>query len=181
MTTDNDVRRGRTALLGGLRELSRFVGVGVVAYCVDTGLFNLAVYGWQWNGFAAKVLATVLATSIAFAGNRFWTWRDRPRAALHREYLWYFGFNAVGLGINLMWVGGYEWALDRWPDVFDNPIALNLVVNVAGVGFASLFRFYAYRTWVFGRPTRDPSHGGPSPPRRSNSPVSAGSTPSSTW
>lgn len=141
--------RPRRRYIPPIREFGSFAGVGMVAYLVDTGLFNLAFYSWGLNTFNAKAIATVVAATLAFIGNRFWTWRKRPRSALHREYLWYFVFNAIGLGLNLLWVAAYQLALYLWPNVFDNPIALNLVVNVAGVGFASLFRFHAYRTWVF--------------------------------
>lgn len=131
------------------QELGKFMGVGAVAYTVDLALFNLAVYLWAWEALTAKTFSTCVAATIAFAGNRFWTWRHRPRKHLHREYLWYFVFNTIGLGINLLWVWAYEWANGVWPVVLDNWIALNLVANVIGVGTASAFRFYSYRTWVF--------------------------------
>ncbi|GAA4905401.1 putative flippase GtrA [Stackebrandtia albiflava] len=133
------------------REAARFAAVGSVAYLVDTGLFNLAHYAWHVHTVPAKLLSTVFAASLAFVGNRFWTWRDRERAALHREYLTYFAFNTVGLGLTLGVAVGYQVAVARWPEVLDNPLALNLVVNVLGVGLGTLFRFHAYRTWVFRR------------------------------
>lgn len=137
-----------------LHEMGKFVGVGAVAYVVDTGLFNFAVYGSGWNAYNAKIMAMVVGATVAFIGNRYWTWRHRARTSLHREYLMYFGFNTVGIGITLGCVWIYYRTVDLWPTVMDNPIALNMVVNVFGVGLASLFRFYAYRTWVFvDRPT----------------------------
>ncbi|ADD40514.1 GtrA family protein [Stackebrandtia nassauensis] len=130
-------------------EVGKFMGVGAVAYSFDLALFNAAVYLWAWEALPAKTFSTCVAATIAFVGNRFWTWRHRPRSRLHREYLWYFLFNTIGLGINLLWVWAYEWANGIWPSVLDNPIALNLVANVIGVGTAAAFRFYSYRTWVF--------------------------------
>lgn len=135
-------------------ELGKFMGVGAIAYSVDLVLFNAAVYLWAWEALPAKTFSTCLAATIAFVGNRYWTWRHRPRTNLRREYLWYFLFNTIGLGINLLWVWAYEWANGLWPAVLDNPIALNLVANVIGVGTASAFRFYSYRTWVFADPGR---------------------------
>lgn len=130
-------------------EIGKFIGVGAIAYTVDLVLFNASYYLWDWDTLPAKAMSTAVAATVAFIGNRFWTWRHRPRARLHREYLWYILFNAIGLGINLLWVGAYDWANGIWPSVLDNPIALNLVANVIGVGTASMFRFYSYRTWVF--------------------------------
>lgn len=149
------VARLRNRLTGLGREAGKFAAVGATTYLVDTGLFNLAHYGWHMHTVSAKILSTVAAATLAFVGNRLWTWRSRPRRGLRREYVRYFGFNAVGLGITLLSVWAYQVAVAWWPHVLDNPIALNLIVNVFGVGAASLFRFYAYRTWVF-RPEHQP-------------------------
>lgn len=131
------------------REAGKFATVGAIAYVLDTVLFNVAHYGWGMHTLGAKVLSTVVTATIAFVGNRQWTWRDRPRRGLRGEYLRYFGFNTIGLVITLGSVWIYQIAVTQWPRFLDNPIALNLIINVIGVGFASLFRFYAYRTWVF--------------------------------
>lgn len=131
------------------REAGKFATVGTIAYIADTVLFNVAHYGWGMNTLSAKILSTVVTATLAFVGNRQWTWRYRPRRGLRGEYVRYFGFNTVGLAITLVSVWLYEVSVARWPDLLDNPIALNLIVNVFGVGVASLFRFYAYRTWVF--------------------------------
>ncbi|MGH8794000.1 MAG: GtrA family protein [Stackebrandtia sp.] len=139
-----------------LHELGKFASVGAVAYTVDTSVFNLAHYVVGWDEYSSKVVATVFGATVAFIGNRYWTWRDLPRSSLPRQYLWYFFFNAVGLGITLFFVWLYMLGVDRWPGVLDNPLALNLAANVVGVGFASLFRFYAYRTWVFVDRTETP-------------------------
>ncbi len=137
------------------REAGKFAVVGTIAYVVDTVLFNVAYYGWDFHTLTAKILSTAVTVTLAYVGNRTWTWRNRPHRGVRREYTRYFGFNTVGLGITLLSVWGYQAAVVRWPQVLDNPLALNLVVNVIGVGAASLFRFYAYRTWVF---TEEPGH-----------------------
>src|SRR5690606_41387611 len=41
----------------------------------------------------SKTIATVVAASLAFIGNRFWTWRHRERTSLAREYTLYFCLN----------------------------------------------------------------------------------------
>ena len=143
------------------REAGKFAVVGTIAYVVDTVLFNVAYYGWDFHTLTAKILSTAVTVTLAYVGNRTWTWRNRPHRGVRREYTRYFGFNTVGLGITLLSVWGYQAAVVRWPQVLDNPLALNLVVNVIGVGAASLFRFYAYRTWVF---TEEPGHDSRPPP-----------------
>ena len=84
------------------------------------------------------MVSTVVAASLAFLGNRFWTWRDRERTALHREYLLYFSFNLVGLLISAACSGSATTALGAvWP-VLQTPLADNISGKVIGVGLASI-------------------------------------------
>lgn len=134
-------------------ELFRFVGVGGTAYLIDAGIFNLCFLALGWPHWVSKIVASVVATTLAFFGNRHWTWRDRigADAAAHRQYLLYFLFNGIGLLIALGCLWANEGLAQVWPQYFDNPLAVNVSANVIGVGIASAFRFYAYRTWVFRR------------------------------
>ena len=75
----------------------------------------------------AKTMSTVIAATVAFLGNRFWTWRHRERSGLRREYLLYFFFNAVGLGIGLACLAISHYGLGSiWPDVFQTQLADNI-------------------------------------------------------
>lgn len=147
-----------------VHELAKFGTVGLAAYIIDTGLFNL-FYGF--GTLTAKVLATTIATSASFAGNRFWTFRHRKDSGLPREYFLFFVLNGVGLLIQLLVLGlTHYWLGDFWPHIFRNRLADNLSGNVIGLGFASLFRFWSYRRWVFlppDAPPVDPHSGLPHP------------------
>jgi putative flippase GtrA len=131
-----------------VREMGKFGVVGGIAFVVDLAVYN-ALYS-ELGPFWAKVASTVVSAPVAFAGNRFWTWRHRPRTALHREYLLYFVFNAVGLGIS----EGCAWlshsALGAlWPEIFQTRLADNFSTQIVGTGLAMCFRFWAYRRFVF--------------------------------
>jgi putative flippase GtrA len=132
-----------------VREVGKFGVVGAVCYLVDIGIFNLWLNATN-EPISAKVVATVIAATAAFVGNRFWTWRDRERSSLPREYARYFGFNLVGLIMTVvcLWVSHYGLG-SVWPAVFANRLADNISANVIGVGLASAFRFWAYRRFVF--------------------------------
>lgn len=134
-------------------EMGRFGIVGACAYLIDVGVFNLGILALGWPWLAAKAVSTVIAATLAFLGNRFWTWRHRPRSRLHREYARYFFFNAIGLGVSLgcLWLNAR--LAEVWPGVFGNPLAANIAANVVGVALGTAFRFHAYRRWVF---TGDP-------------------------
>lgn len=139
-----------------IHELGKFGVVGGAAYVVDLVIFNLLLSSTGW--LTATVISTAVAATGAFVGNRFWTWRDRERSSLTREYLLYFFFNLVGLGISIgvLWLshdvlGGW------WPAVFHTRVADNVAKMLVGNAIASVFRFWAYRRFVFTGPAVAPA------------------------
>lgn len=130
-------------------ELWRFGLVGGLSYVVDVGVFNVGILFLNWPWLAAKTVSTIIAATLAFFGNRYWTWRERPWNPIHREYARYFVYNAIGLGIALgcLWVN--QRLAEVWPGIFGTALAANIAANVVGVGLGTAFRFYAYRRWVF--------------------------------
>jgi putative flippase GtrA len=141
-----------------VREIGKFGIVGGVCYGID-----IVIFAW-WNHmtgqrYVATTISTVVAATIAFIGNRFWTWRHRERTGLHREYALYFAFNAIGLaiGIACLFISS-RWLGAMWPSVFRTDLADLVSGKVVGVLLASLFRFWAYRRFVF-RPGTAPTAG----------------------
>lgn len=133
-----------------IHELGKFGTVGGVAFGVDLLLFNLANATLGWETLTAKAFATVVAATVAFIGNRFWTWRHRERSGMAREYSLYFFFNAVGLGIGLACLAISHYGLGSiWPTVFKSLLADNIAANVVGTALGTLFRFWSYRRFVF--------------------------------
>ncbi|HLL67957.1 MAG TPA: GtrA family protein [Micromonosporaceae bacterium] len=130
-------------------ELGKFGVVGAVAYACDFTTFNVSLTVLELNATKATVVATVVGATVSFIGNRFWTWRHRERSGLHREYALYSVVSLVGLLISLACVAFSEHVLGSvWP-IFTSLIALNVAKNIVGMGFGTLFRFWAYRTFVF--------------------------------
>ena len=133
---------------GLIREVGKFGVVGGICYVIDVAIFNVLLS--HLHQYAApKIISTVVAGTLAFLGNRFWTWRHRERSGLHREYPLFFVVNAVGLGIGLgcLWVT-HSWLGSYWP-VLTSRLADNISANIIGIGLATLFRFWAYRRFVF--------------------------------
>jgi putative flippase GtrA len=144
----NIVRRLYTRFQGILHELGKFGVVGAVAFLVDSGVYSLLLF-LDMETLFAKSIATVIAATLAFLGNRFWTWRHRPRSRLTKEYLLYFGFNAAGLGIQLATLGITHYGLGSlWP-IFTTKVADVIFAQIIGNGIATVFRFWAYRRFVF--------------------------------
>jgi len=132
-------------------EAAKFGVVGAVGFVVDVTVFNLLRYAGdpgllEAKPLTAKALSVAVATLVTYAGNRHWTWADRPRSGMRREVTLFFVFNAVGMAIALICLGVSHYVLDLRSAVADNVSA-----NVVGLGLGMAFRFWTYRTFVFRR------------------------------
>jgi putative flippase GtrA len=138
----------RATLRGLAREVGKFGTVGAISFAIDTVIFNLML-GAGAETLVAKLVSTVVATTIAFLGNRFWTWRHRAHANLARQYTMFFVLNAIGLGIGLGCLAISHYALGSiWP-AFQSRLADNLSAQIVGTAAGTLFRFWSYRRFVF--------------------------------
>ena len=126
-----------------VRELMKFGVVGGVAFVVDVGLFNLLLHATD-KPLTSKTISTVVATTVAYLGNRHWTFRRRSRSGVRREYTLFFLLNGVGLLISLACLAISHYLLD-----FTGRLADNIAANVIGLGLGTAFRFWSYRRWVF--------------------------------
>jgi putative flippase GtrA len=121
-------------------------------------LLYLAIYwvAMPIGPVKASVLATIITTTLAYVANRYWTYRHHTRTALRREYTMFFGFNLVGMVIQsgMTYLGKYGFGLSEYDDKF-----LLLGMTTVGIGIATIFRFWAYRTFVFLKPPVDGHEG----------------------
>lgn len=131
-----------------VHEVAKFGVVGAVALVVDVAVFNFLLYHssglLHGKPTTAKIVSTSIATVVSYIGNRFWTFRHRDRVGNAREYLLFFLLNGVGLAIAAGCVAFSNYVLD-----LTSPLANNIAANVVGLGLGTLFRFWAYRRWVF--------------------------------
>jgi putative flippase GtrA len=130
-------------------EMAKFGVIGALAFVVDMGAFNLLRYDFDGTGplhhkpLTARVISVCLATVVAYIGNRYWTWKNRERRALHFEYGLFFLLNGVGLVINLAVLGFVIYVLN-----LHDPLSNNLA-NLFGIGCGTIFRFWSYRRFLF--------------------------------
>lgn len=130
-----------------LHELAKFGVIGMIAFVIDVGLFNLLLFGggpFTDKPLTAKIVSVAVATTFAYFGNRFWTFRHRGRTNMGREYLLFFLLNGVAM---LIAVGCL--AFSHYVLKLDSPLADNISANVVGLVLGTLFRFWSYRKWVF--------------------------------
>lgn len=129
-----------------LHELAKFGTVGVLAFVVDVGLFNLLLHATD-KPLTSKAVSTVVAASLAFVLNRAWSFRHRQRTSVHREYALFVVLNTIGLGIALSCLGISHYLLG-----FTSRLADNVAANGFGLVLGTSFRFWSYRRFIWAKP-----------------------------
>ncbi|GAA2739493.1 hypothetical protein GCM10009867_35790 [Pedococcus aerophilus] len=134
------------------REMIKFGVVGAVAFVIDLGGFNLlrrtVLQGTgDWvlsHAVVATIISAAVATVVAWIGNRMWTFRHRRNRPVHHEALLFALTNGVALLLQAFCVGVTNQLVageTGW-------VAENLA-KMIGIALGTLFRFYAYRKFVF--------------------------------
>jgi putative flippase GtrA len=126
-----------------VHEAAKFGAVGDAGLLVNLGVFNLVRHVTDLPVVRASVIATVVAIIFNYIGFRYFTYRDRDKGGRTKELTLFLLFSVVGLVIEngLLFVATYGFG-------WDSPLQSN-VFKFVGIGIATLFRFWSYRTWVF--------------------------------
>ncbi|MEU8172883.1 GtrA family protein [Microbispora hainanensis] len=137
------LRRAYERFAALIHELIKFGLVGAIAFVIDFGGTNLLRFGIGMGPLSSKVVATIVAATFAYLGNRFWTYRHREQSGLAREYVLFFLLNGIGLLPPLLTIGFVSYSLGLHDAVSYN------IAQFIGVGLGTLFRFWSYKKWVF--------------------------------
>jgi putative flippase GtrA len=124
------------------RELSAFGIVGAACFLLDVGLFQL-LYTSGLDAVPAKLVATLVSMTVAYAGHRYWSFSTRARTGVRREYARFALINVVTLLMGLAIVGFVRHGLDQ-----DSALVLQ-IANVASIVIGTVVRYLSYRRWVF--------------------------------
>jgi len=127
-----------------VHELSKFGTVGAIALVVNMSVFNALLLLVKDKQIIATVVSTIVATFVAYLGNRYWTYKDRDKIDRHREMIFFFLINGVAAVIEVMFVFVSKYGLHQ-----DSNIAVNVAKYGFGLPLGMLFRLYCYRTFVF--------------------------------
>jgi putative flippase GtrA len=126
-----------------VHEAVKFGAVGGAGLLVNLAVFNLVRHVTDLPVVRASVVATVVAIAFNYVGFRYFTYRDRDKTGRTKEMTLFLLFSGVGLvienGILFVATYGFHW---------DSPLQSN-IFKFVGIGIATLFRFWSYRTWVF--------------------------------
>ncbi|MCX5256645.1 GtrA family protein [Streptomyces canus] len=134
---------GSSGLRRIVREVAKFGAVGGAGLLVNLVVFNLVRHVTELPVVRASVIATVVAIVFNYIGFRYFTYRDRDKSGRTKELTLFLLFSVVGLvienGILYAATYGFGW---------DSPLQSN-IFKFVGIGIATLFRFWSYRSWVF--------------------------------
>ena len=137
------------------KEAAKFSAVNVVATVVAVVLFNLLVHGiaglyqpGALNGWplTAWFLANCVGMTISFYGSRRYAFGNRRPSGPYGGALNYTLVNLASFAIPMacLWI-------TRNVIGWDSAIADNVSANVVGAVLGMLFRFWAFRRFVFKR------------------------------
>jgi putative flippase GtrA len=129
-----------------IHEVAKFGVVGAIAFVVTTVGTNLLHFQVGLGPLTSNVIATIVATFVSYAGNRYWTFRHREGSTMAREYVVFFVLNGIGLAIQLACIGITYYLLG-----LTDKLSYNIAL-VIGIGLGTLFRFWSYRKWVWVEP-----------------------------
>ncbi|MFF0082619.1 GtrA family protein [Streptomyces canus] len=134
---------GSSGLRRIVREVAKFGAVGGAGLLVNLVVFNLVRHLTELPVVRASVIATVVAIVFNYIGFRYFTYRDRDKSGRTKELTLFLLFSVVGLvienGILYAATYGFGWDSSLQSNIF----------KFVGIGIATLFRFWSYRSWVF--------------------------------
>jgi putative flippase GtrA len=130
-----------------LRELGEVRDRRVISLLIDLAVFNLMLQVLPDKPLTAKVVSTAVSATNAFVLNRHWSFKDRARSSLRREYVLFLVLNSVGLAISLLCLSISHYVLG-----FESVLASNVAANGVGLVLGTAFRFWSYRRFVWTSP-----------------------------
>ena len=129
-----------------VKELTKFGLVGAAAWVVNAAVVWLLMHTayFAHGHIKAKIVATVAATVFSWIANRLWTFRDKRQDDKKRELIQFLVANGIGMAIELVCLGISYYVLD-----LRSATASFISGTVIGTILGTIFRYFAYRFWVF--------------------------------
>jgi putative flippase GtrA len=153
-----------------IHEFAKFGVVGVIGLLITNAVYDLLYNHVGLGPVTSTTIATIIAATATYLGNRYWSFRHRERTGVVREAVIFCVLNGIGLLIQDAAVAFNYYVLG----LGDNKVAGFIALNF-GIGVATLFRFWSYRRFVWISPSAgEPSRPVGSPPVAPATPGHAG-------
>jgi putative flippase GtrA len=135
-----------------IHEMAKFGVVGAAAFALTIVLSNLFHFGANLGPITSFSLATAISAIGSYFANRHWTWRHRDDSGIGRELPLFLLLSFIGLLISDIPLAISEYVLG-----FHSPLAYNISSTLIGTALGTMWRFWAFRRWVFRAPDPDRS------------------------
>jgi putative flippase GtrA len=129
-----------------LKEVSAFGLVGALSFVIDLGLFALLQ---KHGALKANCVSTVVSTAFAYVGNRHLSFSHRARTSLGRETAFFFAINFIALVFSELVIALFVYGFG-----YGHESTTVLVVKIVTIGIGTIFRFWAYKRFVFLHPDK---------------------------
>ena len=140
-----------------IHEFAKFGIIGVIGLAITN--FGYALLHSHGVGpVTSTTIATIIATAVAYVGNRYWSFRHRERTSVPREGTIFFVLNGIGLLIQDAVVAFNAYVLHLEHHKLAEFLALNI-----GIAIATVFRFWSYRRFVWVAPATGAGTGAAAP------------------
>lgn len=143
--------RGRIGWASIVRELGAFGVVGAVCFLIQVAGFQLLYAHLGVGAVTSNLVATIVSTTAAYLGHRYWSFSHRARSSITREYVLFAVINGGTLVLGLAVI-----AFVRYPLGQDGAVVLQMA-NVGSIVLGTVIRYLAYRRWVFRAPATPPT------------------------
>jgi putative flippase GtrA len=135
------------------RELLKFAVVGGFCFVITVAVnYSLKLTILGAKPVTALAIAVVIATIVSYVLNREWAFRTRGGRERHHEAALFFVISGIGVTLNSapLWVSRYLLDL-QVPHVsrLVQEIADFSMGMIVGTLIAMLFRWWAFKKWVF--------------------------------
>lgn len=139
--SDKTMTPSRTRLL--FKEVSAFLVVGGINFGVDLAVYQVTYAHLHQGALVSKVVSTGVTSTLAYFLHRHWSFSHRARTGLRREFVLFVTLSVASLIMGLLIIGVVRYGFGR-TDV----VALQ-AANVFSIVVGAIFRFWAYKRWVF--------------------------------
>lgn len=129
-----------------VKELMKFGVVGALAFAINAVLVWVLMHtAWfEDSHIKAKFVATVVAILFSWVANRLWTFREKRQENKRRELVQFLVANGIGLAIELGCLVFSYYVLG-----LQSATASFISGTIIGTILGTVFRYFAYRFWVF--------------------------------
>jgi putative flippase GtrA len=128
-----------------IHEVAKFGIVGASGAALQFGVQDTLHFTFGMEALTAEAIGIAGGMILTFFGNRYWTYADRRSHGKEfiGETVQFFIWCLLGLVIQL----GLQWVV-TYGLGHKGGLAYNLATAL-GIGIATIFRLWAYRTFVF--------------------------------